>query len=164
MQWTSQNKPGERPHYLATFDNRATTEQLYFLAYVWHATQREDCKVAFLKRLDFVLAAQFPNGGWPQNYPLEGAYHDNITFNDDAMARVLRLLQSIGSNEPYFALVDAPRREKATAATAAGVRCMLKLQIEQEGKKTVWCAQYDPIALLASDQDLAAHDPLSRRL
>jgi len=150
MQWTSQSKPGERPHYVATFDNRATTEQLYFLAYVWHATQRDDCKAAFLKALDFVLSAQFPNGGWPQGYPLEGAYHDNITFNDDAMTRVLRLLQSIGSGEPYFAFVDAARREKAAAALAAGIRCVLKLQIDRDGKKTVWCAQYDPLTLKPS--------------
>jgi PelA/Pel-15E family pectate lyase len=150
MQWTSQNKPGARPHYVATFDNRSTTEQLYFLAYVWHATKREDCKAAFLKGLDFVLAAQFPNGGWPQGYPLEGGYHDDITFNDDAMTRVLRVLQSVGSGEPYFAFVDEARRAKAAAAMTAGVRCMLKLQVEQDRRKTVWCAQYDPITLQPS--------------
>jgi len=151
MQWTSQNMPGERPHYVATFDNRSTTEQLYFLAYVWDATQRDDCKVAFLKGLDFVLSAQFPNGGWPQVYPLEGGYHDDITFNDDAMTRVVRLLHAIDAREPYFSFVDDGRREKAAAALAAGVRCILKLQIEQDGAKSVWCAQFDPITLQPSN-------------
>lgn len=145
MQWTSQNKPGQRPHYVATFDNRSTTEQLYLLAYVAHATGREDCRNGFLKGLDFVLAAQYPNGGWPQGYPLEGGYHDHITFNDDAMTRVLGLLRAVGSGEPYYALVDEARRERAAAALEAGVRCVLGLQVEQAGKKTVWCAQYDPL-------------------
>ena len=113
---------------------------MYFLAYVWHATKREDCKAGFVKGLDFILAAQYPNGGWPQVYPLEGGYHDDITFNDDAMTRVLRLLQAIGYNEPYLRLRRRCSRAKAAAALAAGVRCVLKLQIEQGGKKTVWCA------------------------
>jgi catechol 2,3-dioxygenase-like lactoylglutathione lyase family enzyme len=66
MQWTSQNEPGQRAHYVATFDNRSTTEEMYFLAAVWHATKREDCKAGFIKGLNFICAAQFPNGGWPQ--------------------------------------------------------------------------------------------------
>ena len=150
MQWTSQNKPGEPAHYVATFDNRSTTEQLYFLAYVWNATKRDDCKTAFIKGLNFILDAQYPNGGWPQVYPLEGKYHDDITFNDDAMTRVLRLLQTIGSGEPYYTLVDDSQRAKVADAMAAGIRCVLKTQIEQGGKKTVWCAQYDPITLQPS--------------
>jgi PelA/Pel-15E family pectate lyase len=150
MQWTSQSKPGERPHYVATFDNRATTEELYFLAYVAQASGREDCKAGFIKGLDFVLAAQYPNGGWPQVYPLEGGYHDHITFNDDAMTRVLGLLRATASGDPAFAFVDDARRAKAAAALETGVRCVLKLQIEQDGKKTVWCAQADPLTLQPS--------------
>ena len=38
--------------------------------------------------------AQFPNGGWPQWYPLRGGYHDYFTFNDgtinDCIAVMLR--------------------------------------------------------------------------
>jgi PelA/Pel-15E family pectate lyase len=151
MQWTSQNKPGEPSHYLATFDNRSTTEQLYFLAYIWNATKREDCKAAFIKGLNFILDAQYPNGGWPQVYPLEGAYHDDITFNDDAMTRVLGLLQSVGSKESCFAFLDDSQRAKAAEALAAGIQCVLKTQIELNGKKTVWCAQYDPITLQPSN-------------
>src|SRR5688500_3001025 len=152
MQWTSQNKPGQPPHYVATFDNRSTTEQLHFLAYVFHATQRDDCRAAFAKGLDFILAAQFPNGGWPQVYPLEGGYHDDVTFNDDAMTRILRLLHDVagGSGQPYYAFVDDARRAQAADALAAGVRCVLKTQVEQGGKETVWCAQYDSITLQPS--------------
>jgi len=147
MQWTSQNTPGQSPHYLGTFDNRSTTEQLYFFAYVWQATGREDCKVAFGKGLDYVLAAQYPNGGWPQVYPLEGGYHDQITFNDDAMTRILGLLHDIESNKPYYAFLTESQRAKVSEALNQGMDCVLKTQVEQNGIKTVWCAQYDPITL-----------------
>ena len=43
-----------------------------------------------IKGLNFILAAQYPNGGWPQGYPLEGAYHDDITLNDNAMMQIGR--------------------------------------------------------------------------
>lgn len=147
MQWTSQNEPGQNPHYVATFDNGSTTEEIYFLANVWHATKREDCKAGFVKGLKFILAAQFPNGGWPQVYPLEGGYHDDITFNDDAMTHVLELLQDIQNNEPEFAFLDDALRQKAAEAQAAGIRCVLRIQVAQNGAKTAWCSQYDALTL-----------------
>ncbi|MFM2081665.1 MAG: hypothetical protein RL380_356 [Verrucomicrobiota bacterium] len=147
MQWSSQSAPGGEPHYLATFDNRATTEEMYFLAAVWHATKREDCRVGFLTGLNFILAAQFPNGGWPQVYPLEGGYHDDITFNDDAMTRILELLQAITRREPYYAFVDDVRRQKCADALARGLQCVLQTQVVQAGRKTVWCAQHDALTL-----------------
>ena len=145
MQWTSQNEPGKSPHYLATFDNRATTEELNFLADVARVTQREDCRAAVLRGLDFIFAAQYPNGGWPQVYPLEGDYHDDITFNDDAMTHVVDLLQAVATGEERFAFVDSVRKEKAAAALAAGIRCILDIQVVISGQKTVWCAQYDAL-------------------
>jgi PelA/Pel-15E family pectate lyase len=147
MQWTSQNEPGQKPHYVATFDNRATTEEMYFLAQVWYATKREDCKAGFIEGLNFILAAQYPNGGWPQVYPLEGGYHDHVTFNDDAMTRILELLYAIQCGEPYYAFLDEALRQKAAAALAAGLRSMQQTQIVQAGKKSAWCAQYDPLTL-----------------
>jgi PelA/Pel-15E family pectate lyase len=147
MQFSSQSEPGQKPHYLATFDNRATTEEMCFLATVWNATKREDCKAGFIKGLDYILAAQYPNGGWPQVYPLEGKYHDNITFNDDAMTRILELFQDIKSNDPCYAFVDDARRQSVSAALSAGLDCLLRVQVVQDGKKTGWCAQYDPLTL-----------------
>ncbi|MEY4488635.1 MAG: hypothetical protein RIQ79_1143 [Verrucomicrobiota bacterium] len=147
MQWSSQSLPGQPAHYLSTFDNGSTTGQIEFLAEVCRATGREDCRTAALRGLDFVFAAQFPSGGWPQVYPLEGGYHDDITFNDDSMTHVLELLRAIETGLPAFALVDQPRRERAALALAAGLRCVITTQIAQEGRKTAWCAQHDPITL-----------------
>jgi PelA/Pel-15E family pectate lyase len=152
MLFSSQYKPGGKPHYLCTFDNRSTIEQLHFLANVHRATNRTDCADAFLKGLDFVLAAQFPSGGWPQVYPLEGGYHDHITFNDDAMTRVVRLLQAIDAREPQFALVDEARRARSSAALRDAIACILKLQVTMpDGTKSVWSAQHDAVTLLPAD-------------
>jgi len=147
MQWTSQNEPGEKAHYLATFDNRATTEEMYFLAQVWYATKHQAYKSAFIKGLNFILAAQYPNGGWPQVYPLEGGYHDYITFNDDAMMRILELLYAVKCDESYNAFLDERLRHEVGAALDAGIQCVLRAQVVQGGQKTVWCAQYDPLRL-----------------
>lgn len=147
MLWTSQNAPGEPAHYVATFDNGSTTSEMELLAGVWLATKREDCEAGFVKGLKFIFAAQFPNGGWPQVYPLEGGYHDDITYNDDAMTHVLELLQGITANEPCYAFLDESLRQQAAQTLAAGISCMLKTQIVQAGQKTVWCAQYDSLTL-----------------
>jgi len=147
MQWTSQNEPGQPAHYVATFDNHSTTEEMYFLANMWLATKREDCKIGFTNGLKFIFAAQFPNGGWPQVYPLEGGYHDDITFNDDAMTHILELLTAITSREPCYAFLDESQRQQSAAALAAGIRNVLKTQIVRNGKKGVWCAQIDALTL-----------------
>jgi PelA/Pel-15E family pectate lyase len=151
MQWTSQNQPGEPDHYVATFDNGSTTSEMDFLAGVWLATKREDCKAGFIKGLKFIFAAQYPNGGWPQVYPVEGKYHDDITYNDDAMTHTLELLQSITENSPYYAFLDDSQRAQAAQSLAKGISCLLKTQVELNGKKTVWCAQHDPLTLQPSN-------------
>ena len=131
MQWTSQEDPW---HYAGTFDNRATTSELRFLA-----AAKSDA--AFLRGVDYVLEAQFPNGGWPQNYPLEGGYHDFITINDSVMLHVLEFLHEVA--EGHFPAVDAPRRKLAHTAVERGNDCLLRLQI----RSTSWCAQSDPLTL-----------------
>ena len=44
-----------------------------------------------MRGLDYALSAQYPNGGFPQIYPLVGWYHDAITYNDDAMVHIMEL-------------------------------------------------------------------------
>ena len=145
MLWTSQNEPGQSAHYVCTFDNGSTTSEMNLLAGVWLATKRDDCKEGFIKGLKFIIAAQYPNGGWPQVYPLEGAYHDDITFNDDAMTHVLEILHGISTKEPAYGFLDDSQRQQAAGALAKGVAWVLKSQITQGGTKTVWCAQFDPL-------------------
>lgn len=147
MLWSSQYKPGHRPHYLGTIDNHATTAEITFLANVWHETRRPDCKQAVELGLEYLLQAQYPNGGWPQVYPIEGGYHDAITLNDDAMTHVLELLKRVADEEPEMACVDPGLRKRCAEAFQRGIGCVVKMQVVLDGKPTVWCAQHDPVSL-----------------
>ena len=126
----------------ATFDNSATTGELRFLARAFRATNESRYQQAFLKGLSHILEAQYPNGGWPQFYPLSKSYHRHITFNDNAMVRILELLRDVSESSDYQFL-KTEHRTKAEAAVAKGVDCILRTQIKQNGKPTVWCAQHD---------------------
>lgn len=143
--WTAQT--GDAWHYCGTFDNRTTTEQIKFLAGVFTATGREDVRAALLKGLDYVFAAQYPNGGWPQNYPVERGYHEAITLNDDAMTHVLELLLAVSKGEKLFTFADEPLKQRARAAFDKGVACLAAMQVKTGGKPTVWCAQHHPLTL-----------------
>ncbi len=144
-QWTSNTS---NPwHYCGTLDNGSTTEQIEFLARVFSASGREDARAGTVRGIEWLLAAQFPNGGWPQGYPVEPGYHEAITFNDGAMQHALELLQSVGRGEAPFAFVDNALRLRAASAFDRGIANLLACQVEVDAKPTVWCAQHDPISL-----------------
>ena len=131
----------------ATIDNGATYTQLQFLARVYSAAKRERHREAFLKGLDYLLAAQYENGGWPQYYPLRKGYYTHITYNDDAMVGVLHLLRDVARREAAYAFVDDARRVKSEKAVGRGVECILKTQVVVGGKRTAWGAQHDELTL-----------------
>ena len=93
--WTTQS--GEGWHYCGTLDNRATSTEITFLSAMHKNTSREDFKECARRGLRWILDAQFPNGGWPQTYPLESGYHEHITFNDGAMLHALELVSEVAS-------------------------------------------------------------------
>jgi PelA/Pel-15E family pectate lyase len=126
-----------------SIDNGATTLPINFLARMAHATGEAKYKDAVLRGIDYLLVAQYPNGGWPQFYPLRKGYYSHITFNDGAMIRALTVLRDVAAGETPFDFVDASRRTKAAAAVARGTDCILRTQIKQGGKLTAWCAQHD---------------------
>ena len=126
-----------------SLDNDATTLPMAFLARVAHATGEAKYRDSFLRGVDYLLAAQYPNGGWPQFWPLRKGYYSRITYNDGAMIRAMTILRDVADGKPPYEFVDAPRREKVTGAVARGIDCILKTQIKQNGKLTAWCAQHD---------------------
>lgn len=130
-----------------TFDNEATTLPMAFLARVIQAGEQPNQRAAFDRGLDYVLDAQYPNGGWPQFFPLRAGYYTRITFNDDAMVRVMTLLRDIAAGVGPYSFVDAQRRARAGAAVAKGVEVILATQIRQAGALTAWCAQHDEATL-----------------
>lgn len=134
---------GDRQRELnPTFDNGATTDELRFLARICNADQRDEYRVAFEKGFAYILKAQYPTGGWPQFYPPGTKYHRHITFNDNAMVRLLLFLRETYS-EPRYAFLAADRRQAARQAFDRGITCILKCQIAVDGRLTAWCAQHD---------------------
>lgn len=145
----------------ATLDNGSTHTQMRYLARVFNATQQARFKESFLKGLDYLFAAQYDNGGWPQFYPLIKGYYTHITYNDDAMASVLTLLREIARKQPNYTFVDEARRQRAEQAVAKGLECILKTQVVVDGKRTVWCAQHDEVTLAPAKARAYEHPSLS---
>lgn len=144
--WTSQK--GDAWHYCGTIDNRTTTEQIKLLAGVTGATGDATTRAAAVRGLEYLLEAQYPNGGWPQNYPVESGYHEAITLNDNAMIHVLEVLLAAAQQRPLLApVVDAALAARCQAAVERGLACLDRMQVVQQGQRTVWCAQHHPLTL-----------------
>jgi PelA/Pel-15E family pectate lyase len=150
-------RPGDNdtPHdvhwsYIGTFDNDATLTELRFLAKVAAAADEKTgapWRAGVLKGLNYIFTAQYPNGGWPQIFPLDGGYHDAITFNDGAITNIIEFLRDVSAGKNEFAWVPAELRSRAAVAEARGVACILACQLVVDGRRTVWCQQHDMLTL-----------------
>lgn len=131
--------------WISTIDNNSTTEQMQFLAMADSVRTDERFRSAYLRGLEYLLAAQFPNGCWPQVWPLMGGYHDAATFNDDAITNALITLQRVATGNPVF--VPDSLRDRARLAVTRGIECVLDAQVKVDGKLTAWGQQHDPLSL-----------------
>ncbi len=136
--------------YVGTLDNNATITEMRFLAKVSLQTPGKDGEAyrqSFLKGVRYLLVAQFPNGGWPQVWPLEGGYHDAVTYNDNAVSEAAALLTEVSEAKADFAFVPADLRAKAAESAKWGRLCIVASQIRVNGKLTIWGQQADPFTL-----------------
>ena len=131
----------------STIDNNATITEMYYLARVYQATKDERYKTAVVDGLEYILKAQYDNGGWPQFWPRPKGYYIEITYNDNAMINVMELLREVYEQKTPYDFISETHREKARAAFNKGVECIVKTQVKQNGKLTVWCAQHDHVTL-----------------
>jgi len=129
----------------STIDNHATIMQMAFLARLFQQTRDERYKVAFCQAVEYLLSGQYDNGGWPQFWPQNKGYQVHITYNDNAMMNVMKLLRDVRQQaSPYDAtLVDEPLRQRCEQAFSKGIECILRTQIVVDGEPTVWCQQHD---------------------
>ena len=127
----------------STIDNGATTTEIIYLSRLYNATHDETYKEAAIRGLDYLFEAQYENGGWPQFYPRPKGYYVQITYNDNAMINVMNLLRDVSNGKSPFTYLPESTRQKAQKAIDKGVECILKTQVKQHGKLTVWCAQHD---------------------
>lgn len=132
---------------LATIDNNSTTDEMLFLSYMYAQTKDERYKEAVQQAVDTLLTMQYPSGGWPQTYPARGNYSDYVTFNDNAMVRVMNVLTLAKDKKfPFNSdIIDDSIIDKLQTSLDKGLDYILKSQIVVNGQPTAWCAQSDPV-------------------
>ena len=92
----------EFQHYYgnATYDDSCTADCAKFMLRMYLEKREPRYRASLDKVLGFVLASQYPVGGWPQRFPLRDEFHDHglpdytsfITFNDDVAAENIAVL------------------------------------------------------------------------
>ena len=125
----------------ATFDDQVTQNAAEFLLRFYGLTHEAAYREPVLQSLDFVLRAQYPNGAWPQRFPLRDDYaHDGFpdytsyyTLNDGAMESTIRLLLDA------WRVLGDPRYFEAAKR---GVDALIAMQ-GPEGQ-AAWAEQYGP--------------------
>lgn len=135
--------------YVGTFDNDATTLQMRFLAKFISSNTKDMARYrdAFQRGIDYIVDSQYPNGGWPQVWPLSGGYHDAITFNDNAFINILDLLNDIRSGAKSFEFISAETRDRAEKTFQLAMKCLLAAQVAVDGQRTIWPQQCDVLTL-----------------
>ncbi|WJH32717.1 pectate lyase [Paenibacillus sp. CC-CFT747] len=132
---------------IGTIDNNATTNEILFLALMYKETGEARYKAAVERGLQFLLTMQYPNGGWPQVYPARGNYSDYVTFNDNAMMRVMNVLRMARDKQYPFNtdMVTEDLAGRIQNSLDLGLDYILKSQIVSDGELAGWCAQHDPV-------------------
>ena len=126
------------PHRRAsTIDNFSVYTQVAYLSETYRVTGEERFRDGALRGIEYILASQYPNGGW------RGADVDAITFNDDVMTGVLSLWLDILEGMPRYAWIDDTLRARIRQSWNAGLALVLRCQWVRDGVKTVWGQQHD---------------------
>ncbi len=132
-------------HAVSTFDNDATHTELRIVARAYRVLGDPRYRDSFERGLQYIFRSQYANGGWPQRFPLQENYGRYITFNDNAMTDNMTLLKDVIDKKPDFAFVSEAEREQCEESFDRGISCILKCQVVQNGKLTVWCQQHDEV-------------------
>jgi hypothetical protein len=123
----------------ATFDDNATASSATFLLRLYVEKRDATYKPALDKAIGFVLASQYPNGGWPQRFPLrsefrphgQADYTSYVTFNDGVSGENVEFLLKC-----YQALGD----RRVLDAIARGMHVYVATQ--QQAPQPGWALQY----------------------
>ena len=127
----------------STIDNGATHREIRILAAAYKQSGDTRYLNAASRGIQYLIDAQYDNGGWPQYYPLTSSYHLHITYNDGAMIGVMNLFRDIVQGDEDFEFVSGKFRKDCKTALELGLDCILKTQVRLNGTLTVWCAQHD---------------------
>lgn len=143
----------------ATIDNNATSREINALIKAYSETQNPDYLKAAEKGIRYLLIMQYDHGGFPQYYPNKSLYRKQVTYNDNAMINALTVLYNTATAKNDFAAIDGQLKQKAAEAVQKGIGCILKTQVLQNGKPTIWADQYNEVTL--QPDKARAFEPIS---
>ena len=129
----------------SSYDNGNLHSQVEYLARAYSQANEPDWKKACERGFDFILASQYSNGGFPQQFPNAKSFHAHITFNDGVMIGILKVLKQAANGDEHFKWLDPQRQQQARIAIDKGIECLLKCQIKVNGGLAGWCQQHDEI-------------------
>lgn len=149
----------EFQHYYgnSTFDDDVTTDAARFLLRLYLVKLDPSYKPALDKATEFILKSQYPNGGWPQRYPLRYDYEKQgfpdyssfYTFNDDVIWENINFLTQcylvLGEErflDPIYRGMDFYRISQDTCG-AWGQQINMKMEVAS-------ARTYEPAAFLPS--------------
>ncbi|MFD1257555.1 pectate lyase [Mucilaginibacter terrae] len=130
-----------------TFDNGTSYTHVACLAGIYQATKIKKYATAATDGLNYIMAAQYNNGGWPQYFPLQNNYSRHITYNDDVFAGIMELLKEVKDNKKLYSFLNNAVKKKVEVAYQKGIGCILNTQINDFGEITAWCQQHDEVTL-----------------
>jgi PelA/Pel-15E family pectate lyase len=143
----------------ATIDNNATSREINELLKAYQATKNPDYLKAAERGISYLLLMQYNNGGFPQYYPNTGLYRKQVTYNDNAMINALTVLYHTAESKNDFDPVDPKLKAKAKTAVQKGILCILRTQVLQYGKPSIWADQYNEVTL--QPDKARAFEPIS---
>jgi len=76
----------------ATFDNNTSQGVMDFMMSLDEVIDEPWLSETVERGLSFMLEAQYPNGAWPQWWPLKGGLSDYYTFNDGAINDCIKVM------------------------------------------------------------------------
>jgi len=124
----------------ATFDDGVTVDASRFLLHLYLETLDPKYRGPLLKSIEFILDSQYPNGGWPQRWPLdpevlldpEVGYTAYYTYNDGIQIGNIGYLLEVSR-----ALGD----DRCLRAAIRGMDFVLLSQLPEP--QAGWAQQYD---------------------
>ncbi|REC43051.1 pectate lyase [Chryseobacterium sp. 5_R23647] len=144
---------------LATIDNNATSKEINGLIKAFQTTKNQAYLKSAEKGIQYLLSMQYENGGFPQYFPNSSIYRKQVTYNDNAMINALTVLYNVAEGKEGFDVVDFKLKEKSKEALQKGIQCILKTQVMQNGKLSIWADQYNEVSL--KPEKARAFEPMS---
>ncbi len=147
----------EFQHYYgnSTFDDKVTADAARFLLRIYLEKRDPGFKPALEKVIDFILKSQYPEGGWPQRYPLrydfskdgQPDYTSFFTFNDDVIWENIHFLvqcyQNLSKEDYSDAITRGMDFYNVTQHSSGGWAQQYDMDLNPAGARS-----YEPLALL----------------